>query len=150
MTNSLIHLWESDGMLTFSKSDEETNSSISWMDLRVSTFPANCSFWINNDFNHSLRLLYINIFIEIYVFLLILGWNMTRACFHDRCFFRCVNSWSECLCLVSLCLHTHTHTHTHTCSHTAEFLHAHKTNRDHQSDIKDELQSSFRSVMNCS
>ncbi len=43
-THSLqsIHCWASDAMLHFSKSDEETNSSTSW--IRVRTFSANLHF----------------------------------------------------------------------------------------------------------
>ncbi len=39
-THSLqrIHCWASDGMLNFSKSDEETNSSTSWMDRGWANF----------------------------------------------------------------------------------------------------------------
>ncbi len=48
-THSLqsIHWWASDAMLHFSKSDEETNSSTSWMTWG---FPANVHFWVNYSF----------------------------------------------------------------------------------------------------
>ncbi len=45
-----IHWWASDGMLHFSKSDEETNSSTSLMYLRLSTFSAHVHFWVNCSF----------------------------------------------------------------------------------------------------
>ncbi len=46
-THSLqrIHCWTSDVMLHFSKSDEETNSSTSWI-----TFSENFQFWLNYSF----------------------------------------------------------------------------------------------------
>ncbi len=52
-THSLqrIHWWASDGMLHSSKSDEETNSSTSWMAWRLSTFSENTHFWVNYSFN---------------------------------------------------------------------------------------------------
>ncbi len=51
-THSLqrIHWWASDGTLHFSKSDEETNSSTSWMAWGW-VFSANFHFWVNFSFN---------------------------------------------------------------------------------------------------
>ncbi len=51
-THSLqsIHCWDSDTMLHFSKSDEETNSSTSWMAWGWGHFLANFHFWFNYSF----------------------------------------------------------------------------------------------------
>ncbi len=52
-THSLqrIHCWDTDGILHFSKSDEETNSFIS----QLSTFAANFHFWVNYSFKVHFR-----------------------------------------------------------------------------------------------
>ncbi len=52
-THSLqsIHWWASDGMLHFSKPDEETNSSTSWMVWRLSTFSEKTHFGVKYSFN---------------------------------------------------------------------------------------------------
>ncbi len=59
-THSLqsIHCWDSDAMLHFSKSDEETNSSISWDCLRVNEFSANFHFWVNYSFRLTVHILH--------------------------------------------------------------------------------------------
>ncbi len=51
-----IHCRACDAMLHFSKSDEETNSSTSSHDPRMSTFSANVHFWVNSDPNNNLVL----------------------------------------------------------------------------------------------
>ncbi len=45
------HWWASDGMLHFSKSDEETNSSTFWMDWGWVHFQQFFIFWVNYSFN---------------------------------------------------------------------------------------------------
>ncbi len=61
-THSLqrIHLWTSDGMLHFSKSDEETNSSTSWMAWGCGHFHLCLNYSFNSGTHHQIHFLLVD------------------------------------------------------------------------------------------
>ncbi len=71
-THSLqrIHCWASDAMLHFSKPDEETNSSTSWMVWGWGHF----NFWVNYSFKN---------YEEWYVFKILTKLTANVVCVHD-------------------------------------------------------------------